>query len=257
MLFSLTTDHGVKNCKSSPRARAKSEVILELPVESHGYRKLLGELCDISLWAFTRTSKVSQSLAWLYYVSIESADPRFAQLANYIMSKAEGLAIRAIRHKIQAEQEKAFAAGQAGGASSSKLSLRLRPKLFALQALTSLQPRVLRVDHLQGSSGYSKQPHTSAAAGKCLKEEGMKSPSKKNTKYLAQRRSQSDGGYRHYIEFLGDSSSRRVSEMMIAAADCFFFPQYEDWLNSLLLSKFYEMSISILYRVFSVFLLFL
>lgn len=72
---------------------------------------------------------------------------------------------------------------------------------------------------------------------------------KKRTKHLARKKPQGEGGSCHLIDFPGDFSARKISVEMISAADSFFFPQEKEWLQSLLFSKLYELSILSLYRV--------
>lgn len=78
---------------------------------------------------------------------------------------------------------------------------------------------------------------------------GEKSRVKKRTKHLARRRPQLEGGSCDNIEFLRNSSTLKVSAEMVVATEGFFFPEDEEWLQSLSFSKFYEMTISSLYKV--------
>lgn len=145
-----------------------------------------------------------------------------------MMSKHEenrALAMRAIIRQIQAKQEKAFAQGQSGGGlfvevqSEAFIGAARPPRPLTSLAVDDARCPLLEVLNSQIDSfllEHCEEPPWGT---------GCQSPPKKCTKHSVQRRPHSEGGRRHYIEFLEDASTRKVS-----AADGFFFPQDEEWL---------------------------
>lgn len=69
----------------------------------------------------------------------------------------------------------------------------------------------------------SKPPRSSIAEGKRPSEGGTRSPIKKWTKHLAQKKSHGEGDSRHLIDFPGDSLTKKISAKMISTAEGFFF----------------------------------
>lgn len=223
-----------------------------MPAESRDYKKLLDELPISHLWAFTRTSK------FLFLVCSFSADEAdcgvFAEFTDYVMSKPEGqraLAMRAIMGQVQADQEKTHVASLA----SDRDSVDGKPDapVDPVRPL-SFVPLTTEVanDRCPVAHQVVLKPHSSSIAeGKCPSEGGVRSPVKKRTKHLAQKKPQVERDSCHVIDFPGDSSTRKVAAEIISAAEGFFFPRDEEWLQSLSFRKFYEMVISSLYRMSS------
>lgn len=175
----------------------------------------------------------------------------FVELADYAMSKPEGqkaLAMRAIMRQIHAEQEKAHEASQARNGGSVD-----GPTEAAADPARPSSPVPLSADAVDDSHPISpkvvlKPPRSSVAKGKRPNEGGARSPVKKRTKHLGQK-PHGEGDDRHVIDFPGNYSTREVSAEMILVVEGFFFPQDEEWLQSLSFSKFYEMTISSLHKV--------
>lgn len=157
--------------------------------------------------------------------------------------------MRAIMRQIQVEQEKAYVSGQASRGDSAEVHYEA-PDDFVwppspvapTNGASSDQPPIVPEVVL-------KPPHPSVAKRKCPSEGGARSSIKKRTKHLAQKKLQGERSNHHLIEFPGDCSTRKVLAEMILATEGFFFPQDEKWLQSLSSNKFYEMTISCLYRV--------
>lgn len=131
--------------------------------------------------------------------------------------------MQAIMLQIQAKQEKAYVLGQAGGENLAKM----RPDAFGEHARSpshvAANKGAPNGQSLVASEVVSKPSRASIAEGKRSSERGAKSPVKKLTEHLVQKKSQGEGSDCHVIGFPGDSSTMRISAEMISATKVFSF----------------------------------
>lgn len=172
-----------------------------------------------------------------------------------MMWKPEGqraLAMKVIMRQIQANKRKPSGRGNLEGILWSRLGPRLRPSPFILQFLMLFQLRALPMTPLP----WFQSCPSSAAVEKRPEEKGTRSPNKKCP--TTWRR----GDPRLIRGVITTSGSMRIPHTercrlkLLWSLTVVFFPHDEEWLQFLSIRKFYEVSLSSLYRVCSIYLLF-